>query len=168
MDLRVQDTARAAISWPSVFAGTFVFLAIEVTFGLLAAAIFPVTHGTDALATGPGIWMIVLSIIALYFGARAAAHMSRRITSKLDGMYCGLVTFGLAIFSSILLATMLVGNAVNSANALLSMTTANAIWLFITLILGGIAAGIGGASGTPELPKAAATEQQPATLKPAA
>jgi hypothetical protein len=166
MDLRVQDTPRGAISWPAVFGGTFVFLAIEVTFGFLAAAIFPVTHGTAVLAAGPGIWMIVLSIIALYFGAMAAAHLSGKI-SKLDGMYCGLVTFGLAIFSSVLVAAMFVGNTASSGSELVTIMTANAAWLFVTLILGGIAAGIGGAAGTPALPKAAASEQQ-ATLRPAA
>ena len=166
MDLRVQDASRTRISWPSVFAGTFVFLAIEATFGLLAMAIFPASHGTSALGAGPGIWMIVLSIIALYFGARAAAYLSGDMR-KLDGLYCGLVTFGLSVFASLLIGTWFAGNAANTGMTLLTMTTANALWLFITLILGGIAACIGGAASATEGHKAAVGEQ-PVAMRPAA
>lgn len=166
MDPRAQEAARAGISWPSVFAGTFVFLAIEATFGLLAAAIFPTMHGAGTISAGPGIWMIVLSIIALYFGARAATHLSGWMR-KLDGLYCGLATFGLSIFASILVASMIAGNLPNAEGTVWAMISANATWLFITLILGGIAAAIGGASGAPEVRRAAAVEQ-PAAIRPAA
>jgi hypothetical protein len=166
MELPVQDAIRRRISWPSVFAGSFVFLAIEVTFGLLALAIFRPTHGTNLMGSGPGIWMIVLSIIALYFGARAATYLSGEIR-KLDGLYCGLVTFGLSIFASLLVGAMVVGNAVNTGVTLDSMVTANAAWLFITLILGGFAACIGGAIAASEGHKPAVM-QQPAAMRPAA
>jgi hypothetical protein len=147
------------VSWSSIFAGTFLFLAIETTFVLLAVAIFPSMRTAGNLTIGPGIWMIILSIIALYFAAKATAHLSGA-ASRLDGMYYGLVTFGLSIFSSLLIAIMIVGNMTAAEypkmltaivgnmtaaeTTLPKMLTANATWLFVTLILGGISAGIGG------------------------
>jgi hypothetical protein len=166
MELRMENPRRAGASWSSIFAGTFVFLAIETTFGLLAAAIFPATHAAGALAAGPGIWMIVLSIIALYFGAKAASHLSGE-ARKLNGMYYGLVTFGMAIFSSVLIATMIAGNTANAEATFLGMVNVNAAWLFVTLILGGIAAGIGGALGVPETAKTSVPAEG-VTMRPAA
>jgi hypothetical protein len=165
MDLHEEGLSRTGIIWSSVFAGSFVFLAIEVTFGMLAAAIFPTANRAGVLGAGPGIWMIILSIIALYFGAKVASHLSGE-ARKLNGVYCGLVTFGLSIFASVLIATMIVGNMAN-AGLLLGMVTANAMWLFITLLLGGIAAGIGGALGVPEAVKRPVAEGR-ATLRPVA
>jgi hypothetical protein len=164
MDIHEEGLTRTGVIWSSVFAGTFVFLAIEATFGMLAAAIFPAEHRIGVLGPGPGIWMIILSIIALYFGAKAATHLSGEVR-KLNGMYYGLITFGLAIFASILIAAMVAGNA--NAGALLDIVTANSVWLFITLILGGIAAGIGGALGVPEAAKNRAPQEH-AMLRPAA
>jgi hypothetical protein len=165
MDLHEGGLSRTGITWSSVFAGSFVFLAIEVTFGMLAAAIFPGANRAGVLGAGPGIWMIILSIIALYFGAKAASYLSGE-AGKLNGMYYGLITFGLSIFASLLIATMIVGNTA-SAGLLLGMVTANAAWLFITLILGGIAAGIGGALGVPEVRKRPGAEER-ASLRPVA
>lgn len=164
MESHMQET-RSAMNWPSIFAGTFVVLAIETTFGVLAAAIFPFMHATTTWAVGPGIWMIVLSIIALFFGAKAASHLAGRMR-KLDGLYCGLVTFGLSIFAGILMASMFAGSA-TATTTLSSMISANATWLFISLILGGIAAAIGGAA-TMSAPARGAVVEQPATMRPAA
>jgi hypothetical protein len=166
MDLREEGLSKTGMIWSSVFAGSFVFLAVEVTFGMLAAAIFPGTaNRTGVLGAGPGIWMIILSIIALYVGAKAASYLSGEVR-KLNGMYYGLVTFGLSIFATVLIATMVAGNTAN-AGLLLGMVTANAAWLFVTLILGGIAAGIGGALGVLEPVKRPVTEER-TTLRPVA
>jgi hypothetical protein len=70
--------------------------------------------------------MIILSIIALYFGAKAASHLAGE-TRKLNGMYYGLVMFGLSIFASVLIATMIAGNTAN-AGLLLGMVSAKALW----------------------------------------
>ena len=156
----------ASFSWSSVFAGTFVFLAIEVTFGMLAWAIFAPAHEAASFSAGSGIWMIILSIIALYLGAKTAAHFSGE-ARRLNGMYYGLVTFGLSIFSSILIATMTLGNTANSARTLVDGLAGNAAWLFVTLMLGGIAAAIGGAVSTPQATALSATEER-ATLRPVA
>ncbi len=132
---------------------------------MLASAIFAPVHASRGLGAGPGIWMIILSIIALYFGAKAASHLSGE-TRRLNGMYYGLVTFGLSIFASILIASMVAGNAANAPRTLLDLGAANAVWLFVTLILGGIAAGIGGAASISEAPAVAVEERS--TLRPAA
>ena len=154
------------MSWSAVFAGTFVFLSIEATFGALAVALFRSGPAAGTLGAGPGVWMIVLSIIALYFGARAAAHLSGEFR-RLDGMYCGLVTFGLSIFASLLIAVMIAGNTAIAA-ALPAMIGANTAWLFVTLILSGIAAGIGGALGVPERVRATAGQEPPTSIRSAA
>jgi fumarate reductase subunit D len=165
MESRMDNPRRAGASWSSIFAGTFVFLAIETTFGLLAAAIFPSMRTAGTLATGPGIWMIILSIIALYFGAKTASHLSGE-ARKLDGMYHGLVTFGMSIFSSLLIATMILGNTAAAETTLPKVLTANAVWLFVTFILGGIAAGIGGSYGVQTTKSSAVGE--PVSMRPAA
>ena len=111
--------------------------------------------------------MIILTIIALYFGAKTTAHFSGE-TRRLNGMYYGLATYGLVIFSSILIATMAVGNAAsNSARTPLDGVAANAAWLFVSLILGGISAAIGGALVTMRTAVNTTTEER-ATLHPAA
>lgn len=156
------------MSWSSIFAGTFVFLAIEITFSMLAAVIFAPLHADSGLGAGPGIWMIILSIIALYFGAKAATHLSGE-TRKLNGMYYGLTTFGLSIFASIVIAAMTSGNAIPSTqigHSALTVVAANTVWLFISLILGGVAGGIGGALGIPKSVSAPAGTER-ASLRPA-
>jgi hypothetical protein len=161
MELRAETSSRTDLSWSAIFAGTFVFLAIEATFATLAAAIFPAAPVDRALSAGPGIWMIVLSVIALYFGAKTAGHLSGE-ARKLSGMYYGLVTFGLSIFSTVLIATMFAGNMTNAASTTLGLISANAVWLFISLILGGIAAGIGGVLGIAEKAQAPAADEHAA------
>lgn len=160
---REESVQRTGMRWSAVFAGTFVFLAIEATFGALAVALFRPAPTAGTLGAGPGVWMIVLSIIALYFGARAAAHLSGELR-RLEGMYYGLVTFGLAIFASVLMAVMIAGNTANAA-ALPAMIGADAAWLFITLILSGIAAGIGGALGVPERIRGTAVQEPPTSMR---
>ena len=165
--IRERRTLNAdGVCWSSVFAGTFVFLAIEATFGLLAAAVFPSASLGTRLGAGPGIWMIVLSIIALYFGAKTAAHFSGEVRS-LNTMYYGLITFGLSIFSAILVAALAAANSMNATRTLLDGVAVNAGWWFATLILGGIAAAIGGAVSVNR--KALPTVvPEPATMRPAA
>ncbi len=155
-------------SWASIFAGTFVFLAIEVTFGVLGAAIFasaanpaqahPVSGGISA---GLGIWMVILSIIAVYYGAKTAGRLART-SDRNRGMYQGLVVFGMSIFTSILVTALSVGAAApgslnpgaHGANSVADVVAKGGYWLFVGLVLSMIAAGIGGAHGasTKQLP----------------
>jgi hypothetical protein len=146
------------ISWPAIFAGTFVFLAIEVTFGVLGTAVFASaanpasTHPVTGMSAGIGIWLVILSIIALYFGGRAAGALSGTTNSHV-AMYHGLATFGVSVFTSILVLAILLGSttmapAAHLANAgaatVGSMIATAGYWLFVALLLGMIAAAAGG------------------------
>jgi hypothetical protein len=161
-NLTMVPPRESYFSWSSIFAGTFIFLAIEVTFGLLGAAIFasasnpaqarPVSGGVSA---GLWIWMVILSIIACYFGGKTAGRLSGAVDSN-GGMYQGLVVFGMAIFTSLLVMALSLGStvhngAVNSANysarTVADIVAKGGYWLFVTLVLSMIAAGIGGAHG---------------------
>lgn len=150
---------RSGFSWSGIFAGTFLFLAIEATFGALAAAIFTQTRPvgvptTWGIGIGAGVWMIILSIIAMYFGARLAARLSGAVTAD-SGRYAGLVTFGVVIFSLILIAEMALGSPIGGVGAGLAATThvgnilaANGWYLFVGLILSMISAAWGGMMGS--------------------
>lgn len=166
----------SGLSWSGIFSGTFVFLAIEATFGVLGAAIFatatnpnsnnPVGPGVSA---GFGIWMVILSIIAMYFGAKTAGRLSS--ATRGSGTYIGLVTFGMCIFASILIVVMSLsstaaGVAVQAnatARNVVSIVTTGGYWLFVTLLLAMIAAAIGGAHGVHRLPAIGADRNVPPT-----
>lgn len=156
-------TAERGVSWSSIFAGTFVFLAIEVTFGLLGLGVFassatpqsanPVSTG---ISWGAGIWAVILTIIALYYGGKTAAKLSST-NDRNRGMYYGLVTFGMAIFTTILVTTLTLGSTVSGTpasnpNRYSAMTVTNTLavggyWVFVVLILAMIAAAVGGMHG---------------------
>jgi hypothetical protein len=154
--LRTREPAR----WSAIFAGTFAFLAVEATFGVLGTAIFAssanpnAAHPISGMSAGMGIWTVVLTIIALYVAGRTAGHLSGA-TRKLDGMYHGLVTFGLCIFASVLVAAMIVGSTMPAAASTTatagtatigSMVATGGWWLFFSLLLGGWAAISGGSN----------------------
>jgi hypothetical protein len=165
------------MSWPAIFAGTFVFLAIEVTFGVLGAAIFasasnPASaHPVSGMSAGIGIWLVILSIIALYFGGRAAAALSGT-TDRHVGMYHGLVTFGASVFTSVVVGAMVLGTttiapATRAANAAGPATVSDYVatagyWLFVALLLGMIAAAMGGSQARKTQPgELGAAETEP-------
>lgn len=148
-------------SWSGIFAGTFLFLAIEATFGILGVAVFAsATNPTAAnpvgpgISTGVGIWMVVLSIIALYFAGKLASRLSGAVTRNL-GMYAGLVTFGLSIFTAVVITALMLGSTVQGATGLAyagpvrvaDMLTTGGYWLFVALVLGMISAASGGIHG---------------------
>ena len=149
----------SAVSWGSIFAGTFVFLAIEVTFGLLGLALFGAAnpgavHPVAGMSFGIGIWTVVLSIIALYFAGRTASRLSGTSTGNI-GMYHGLVTYGMCIFATVIIAAMTLGstiaanaNATNvSNNYLINAVSTGGWWIFFACLLGMIAAVVGGSQG---------------------
>lgn len=88
------------------------------------------------------------------------------MTGKNLGMYHGLVTFGLSIFATLLIGSMLLGDgsgmaALGTARTTLSDVLSSSSWaLFVALFLGGIGAGLGGAEDARSLPP---NTTQPAT-----
>lgn len=170
-----QVLPRRGFSWSGIFAGTFLFLAIEATFGALAVAIFARMHpvlaapGVGGVGIGEGIWMIILSIIAMYFAGNLAAKLSGS-TTRNSGMYAGLVTFGMVIFSMIMIAEMALGSPIGGAGAgfgatahLTNALVANGWYFFVALILSMVSAGWGGIHGS----KPGVRTQQPPLERPA-
>lgn len=151
-----------AFSWSGIFAGTFLFLAIEVTFGILGVAIFasaanpgsvqPVSTG---IHWGMGIWMVVLSIIAMYFAGKLAARLSAA-PSRNSGMYAGLVTFGMCIFTAVLITAFALGSTVGGHTGIAyagpysvaDILAVGGYWVFVAMVLGMISAASGGIHGS--------------------
>ncbi len=127
------------------------------------------------MSAGISVWTTILSIIALYFGGRAAGHLSYAAT-KLNGMYHGLVTFGLSIFATVLILAMALGTisleATNPANVsrswALDIAGKGSWYIFVVLILGGIAAAIGGAHSARRRVVPSVVERTPTSMRPAA
>jgi len=148
-------------SWTGIFAGTFLFLAIEATFGILGVAIFTSATNPNAanpvgpgISAGVGIWMVVLSIIALYFAGKLAGRLTGANTRNM-GMYAGLVTFGMCIFTAALISALTLGSTVSGTNGieavnpvrLADILTTGGYWLFIALVLAMFSAAMGGIHG---------------------
>jgi len=149
-------------SWSGIFSGTFLFLAIEATFGVLGVAIFtkainprsanPIGPG---ISIGSGVWMVVLTIIALYFAGKLASTHSVT-TTRNSGMYAGLVTFGMCIFGSFLVLSLTLGDTFGrhvsgtgtSGFTVTDFIIAGGYWLFAAMVLGMIAAASGGIHGS--------------------
>lgn len=149
VELPVAPVSRG-LSWSGIFAGTFLFVAIEVTFGVLGVAIFGLPMAGSRNPVGIGIWMVILSIIALYFAGKLASKVSGAITRN-TGMYNGLVTFGMSIVATILTVVAVVGatpfGGTQIGERLSNSTIGGGYWLFVALVLGCIAAGSGGIHG---------------------
>lgn len=148
----------SAVSWGAIFAGTFMFLAIEITFGLLGTAIFASATNPNAshggINVGIGIWAIVLSFIALYFAGKTASHLSAA-PSRNIGLYHGLVTYGMSLFAAVLVTALAVGSTVAGATGVTQLSNNTIIgaistagwWIFFACLAGMIAAAIGGTHG---------------------
>lgn len=145
-------------SWSGIFAGTLLYLGIEATFGMLGLAIFaPAMNRAGhplglGIGAGAGIWMVILSIIALYFAGNLAAKLSGATTRNL-GMYVGLVTFGMCVFASVLTGALMLGNTIVTTTAyanpvrVADLLAIRGYWFFIALVLAMISAASGGIHG---------------------
>lgn len=149
------------MNWSAVWAGTFTFLAIWTVFGALGLAIFASAANPRAAApvfgmsVGMAIWAIVLTIIAMYVGAKATAMLARP-ASRGEGAVYGNTMFGLSVASVLVLIGVLGASASGggaAANAsvhspyAISLVTGAGWAGFIALFLGWLAA-LGGASTT--------------------
>ncbi len=74
-EIRLGDRGVAAglhLDWSAIWGGVFSFIAIWSVFGLLGTAIFAsaanlnAIRPLDEMGLGIGIWVIVLTIIAMY------------------------------------------------------------------------------------------------------
>jgi cellobiose-specific phosphotransferase system component IIC len=154
----VDYTPVSRTAWGAIFGGTFVYLAIMATFGVLGSAIFVNARSE----VGVAVWMTILGIIALYFAGRVSAKLAN-VHDRNTGMYHGLIAFGLSVFASILVLSLVFGSTVGgTARAGATLTRSDIVnvasrggWgLFIALFLGMIGAAIGGSQAAPKEPKA--------------
>lgn len=164
---------RRAFSWSGIFAGALLFLAIEATFGILGVAVFasavnptsinPVGTG---IGVGAGIWMVILSIISLYFAGRLASQISGALTRNM-GIHTGIVTFGMCILACVLIAGVMgraVGGVTTAGTSVVRMVDVmmtGGYWMFLSMILGMIAAAWGGIHGAQSIEKRAASTVLP-------
>lgn len=136
------------VSWPAIFSGVVLVLAVEVLLNMLGAGVGlslvnPNGGGTpDArgFGIGAGIWWFASTVIALVFGCYVAARLAG-VATRFDGMLHGLVIWGLALLLTVYLLSTAVGSVIGGAFTLVGDTVS--------------AAGKGLASAAPQVAQAA-------------
>ncbi len=154
-------TTRLRTDWGAIWGGTFTFMAIWSVFGALGLAIFASNANPNAAAPvtgqsyGLGIWVIILTIIAMYVAGRETGRYAG-VTNRHDGLIHGMMMFGLSVVGTLILFTLggsaLSGGAgvstgVHSSYVIGTLTLLG--WMgFVALFLGWLAAMWGASSGT--------------------
>lgn len=161
-------TTRLRTDWGAIWGGTFTFMAIWSVFGALGLAIFS-SNANPAVATpvsgqsyGLGIWVIILTIIAMYVAGRETGRLAA-VTTRHDGLIHGMIMFGLAVVGALVLLSLggsvLTGGTGLSAGVhnpyVLNMASALGWMGFVSLFLGWLAAMWGASSGVSHKPQAA-------------
>ena len=151
--------------WGAIFGGTFVYIAIMSTFGIVLSSVIFASAGWTSL--GFEIWNAVVAIISLYFAGRATAHLAR-ISDRSIGMWHGVVTFGMSFFATVLVLGITTlaaapysrAAAVNagSAGGVLGVLSGGGWALWCAMVVGFAAAALGGMQGASENPPAVRTE----------
>lgn len=166
---------RLQTNWGAIWAGVFTFAAIWSVFEVLGLAIFnsAATHATAAatgVSVGMAIWTIVLTIIAMYVAGVETGRMAG-VVARRDGLVHGIIMFGLAVVSMIVLTSLAAGmwTVAGPVRAgYLMNATAGAEWAeFIALFLGWLAA-MGGASTAVARLETRQPAQPPIPMRPAA
>lgn len=120
------------ISWAAIFGGVILVVVVQLLLSTLGAGVgfgtVNVNAGTTpdagSLGLGAGVWWIISSCIALFFGGYAAAWLAG-IELRFDGVLHGLVTWGLATLLTIYLLTSAIGGVIGGGfSALGSVTSA--------------------------------------------
>jgi hypothetical protein len=115
------------VSWPAIFAGVIVVVAVQLLLSLLGAGIGLGTVDTNAgstpaassLGIGAGIWWVVSSCLALFAGGYVTAWLAG-IETSFDGMLHGLVTWGIATLLTLWLLTSAIGGLIGGGFSALS------------------------------------------------
>lgn len=111
------------ISWPAIFAGAAVAVAIGAMLNLLGVALgagtfnpFDLARGGEvkAFTVAAGVWVAVANAIALFFGAVIASRAAKYADHH-AGMLHGLLVWAVAFFAAILIAGSAGGSAADSA-----------------------------------------------------
>lgn len=167
-----ETLVRRNTDWSAVWGGVFIFAAIWTVFEVLGLAIFAGPNGLanpqSGMGAGMAIWTIVLTIIAMYVAGRETGRLAGAATRH-DGLVHGMMMFGLAVVSAIVLTFLAgafaPGNAATAAISSSHVMSLGMEWTgFIALLLGWLAA-MGGAS---TVAKREAAERKPIQMRPAA
>ena len=125
-------TAPRRISWPAVFAGLVIGLAVQVTFsflglGLGASSVDPLEGDTPGkgIAIGAGIYLLITGLISTYIGACIASYLSGS-ARKADGVLHGLLSWGAATLVMALLVTSAVGGLIGGAMGIVGQAASGA------------------------------------------
>ncbi|MGH9574040.1 MAG: hypothetical protein ACRD40_10995 [Candidatus Acidiferrales bacterium] len=144
-------------NWGAIWAGVFTFIAIWSVFGALGLGIFASSASPNATApvsgmsVGMAIWSIILTIIAMFVAGRITGGFANTTNAR-EGMTHGMIMFGLAVTSALLIV-VIGGNAFGNTDVaggvhnayVLNMFSYLGWSLFVALFLGWLAA-LGGAS----------------------
>jgi hypothetical protein len=147
---------RGRTNWPAIWAGVFIFMAIWLVFGALGVAIFAsaspaATYSLAHMGAGMGIWMVVLTVIAMYVAGLETARLAA-VSNRHDNLIHGMAMFGLSAVAVIVMAELVkagfAGGAASATAAAVPMGVSAALgWVsFISLFLGWLAALLGAAS----------------------
>lgn len=169
MPAREMALGYEGIRWGPIFGGLFIALAAQAIFMTLGVAIglsSAAAVGTTGITAGAGIWAAISGILAFFLGGYVASRTSLT-PSSFTGALIGLVVFSLALvlgllFSGLSAAGFLValasflGPAAPSIvptpgqpGLVLALTGGTAWWFFVWMVLGSIAAALGGVVGAP-------------------
>jgi hypothetical protein len=107
------------ISWAAIFGGVVLAVVVQLLLSTLGAGIglgtVNVNAGTtpnaSTLGIGAGVWWVISSCIALFFGGYVAAWLAG-VEIRFDGMLHGLITWGLATLLTIYLLTSAIGGII--------------------------------------------------------
>lgn len=119
--------AHPRVSWPAIFAGVVLTVAVEATLGMLGAGIglglAAPAQNPDAstLGTTGAIWFLATTVIALLAGSYAAARLAG-IPTRFDGVLHGLVIWAVTLLVTAWLLTSAIGSVVGGAFLLLGHT----------------------------------------------
>lgn len=155
-----RDLGPGTTHWGAIFGGTFIYIAVMSTFGLMLASAIFASAGWSSL--GFMIWNAVVAIISLYIAGRATSHLAA-VADKGIGMWHGLITFGMSFLASVIVLGIVfltaapysgaVGTGTSNATLgrdLISVASTGGWALWCAMILGFIAAAMGGSQGARE------------------
>lgn len=115
------------ISWPAVFAGGLLSIALMILLAMLgtgigASTIDPLSSGespsASAFGIGAGIWWAVTTLISLFAGAYVAGRLSG-VLRPADGGLHGLLTWAIALLTTVYLVGSGAGSLLSSAGGIL-------------------------------------------------
>jgi len=151
--------------WGAIWAGVFTFAAIWAVFEALALAIFPNTGGGSV---GLQVWTVILTIIAMYVAGLETGRMAG-IANRHDGLIHGMIMFGLAAVSAVILTSFATGELWGGGTAHAVTISAGTEWGYFCALFFGWLAAMGGAStGVTRRVLGTSVAREPIPMHPAA